>query len=108
MQSRLQPYGLSILPPTKAHALTDVISAPRPAPPLLAPPLPSTAVFICWAIDRDSQTVSHPEVYSVLQTVPLPGAVVEQPDGGIAYGAGQQQQRGVGGHNYQPPGIARV
>jgi hypothetical protein len=66
-------------------------------------------VFICWAIDRDSQTVSHPEVYAVLQTVPLPGAVVEQPDGGIAYGAGQQQQqRGDGGHNYQPPGITHV
>ena len=64
-------------------------------------------MFICWAIDRDSQTVSHPEVYAVLQTVPLPGAVVEQPDGGIAYGAGQQQ-RGDGGHNYQPPGVTHV
>lgn len=77
-----------------------------PLPPPTGPCSP--AVFICWAIDRDSQTVSHPEVYAVLQTVPLPGAVVEQPDGGIAYGAGQQQQRGDGGHNYQPPGVTHL
>ena len=25
------------------------------------------AVFICWALDRDSQSVSKPEVYAVFQ-----------------------------------------
>lgn len=64
------------------------------------------AVFICWAIDKDSHTVSHPEVYAVLETVPVPGAVVEQPDGGIAYGAGQPGAPQEG--QYQPPTVARV
>ena len=51
------------------------------------------AVFICWAIDKDSQTVSNPEIYAVMQTVPLPaGAVVQQPDGDIQYGAPGQSQ----------------
>lgn len=47
------------------------------------------AVFICWAIDRDASTVSHPEVYEVFAAVPLKGAVVEQPDGHVHYGAYQ-------------------
>lgn len=145
------------------------------------------AVFICWAIDKDSHTVSHPEVYAggfgalrlvllrswppllsavlaggragrlhscdippfvgtpdasaaresdshfhsiaecaaflasnlgkrvchvspallaVLETVPLPGAVVEQPDGGIMYGAGQSGAPPQG--QYQPPTVAQV
>lgn len=64
------------------------------------------AVFICWALDKDSQTVSHPEVYAVLETVPLPGAVVEQPDGGIMYGAGQPGAPPQG--QYQPPTVAHV
>lgn len=70
------------------------------------------AVFICWAIDRDSQTVSHPEVYSVFQTVPIPGAVVEQPDGDIQYGAGEAapsyQAPSSAPHAYEPPTISRV
>jgi hypothetical protein len=45
------------------------------------------ATFVCWAIDKDSQTVSHPEVFAVFETVPLKGgAVVEQPDGELRYG----------------------
>lgn len=62
-------------------------------------------VFVCWAIDLDSNTVSHEEIYAVLAAVPVPGRVVEQPDGNIAYGAGQQQQ---GGAAYQPPNVATV
>ena len=62
-------------------------------------------MFVCWAIDKDSQTVSHPEVYAVFEAVPLPaGAVVQQPDGDLAYGAGQRDQRG----QYQPPTVAVV
>lgn len=63
------------------------------------------AVFVCWAIDLDSQTVSQPDVYAIFMAVPVPGRVVEQPDGNIAYGAGQQQQ---GGGTYQPPTVATV
>eukprot|EP00887_Chlorella_sp_A99_P002136 scaffold21.g2136.t1 len=53
------------------------------------------AAFVCWAIDKDSQTVSNVAVHEVFQTVPLPGAAVEQPDGDIHYGAPQTP--------YQPP-----
>lgn len=56
-----------------------------------------------WAIDKDAATVSHPEVFAVFATVPLPGAVVQQPDDTIAYGAGQP-----GGNQYQPPAVAQV
>lgn len=59
------------------------------------------AVFVCWAIDLDSQTISQPEIYAAFMAVPVPGRVVEQPDGGIAYGAGQQGA-------YQPPTVATV
>lgn len=45
------------------------------------------ATFVCWALDRDMHTVSHPEVYDVFAAVPLPGAVVQQPGGGVAYAA---------------------
>jgi hypothetical protein len=62
-------------------------------------------VFVCWAIDLDSQTISQPDVYAIFMAVPVPGRVVEQPDGDIAYGAGQQQQ---GGGAYQPPTVAAV
>lgn len=49
------------------------------------------ATFVCWAIDKDSQTVSHPEVFAVFESVPMKGAVVEQPDGELRYG-----------HQYEP------
>ena len=45
-----------------------------------------------------------PEVYAVLATVPLPGAVVEQPDGYIAYGAAPPTAPPA----YQPPSVGRV
>lgn len=72
---------------------------------LLYLPLLFFPVFVCWAIDLDSNTVSHEEIYAVFAAVPVPGRVVEQPDGNIAYGAGQQQQ---GGGAYQPPNVATV
>jgi hypothetical protein len=65
-------------------------------------------VFICWAIDKDCQTVSHPEVYAVFQAVPIPGAVVEQPGGEILYGAGQAPPQPAGTHQYEPPHVAHV
>lgn len=47
-----------------------------------------------------------PSLPAVLETVPLPGAVVEQPDGGIMYGAGQPGAPPQG--QYQPPTVAHV
>ena len=45
-----------------------------------------------------------PEVYAVLATVPLPGAVVEQPDGYVAYGAVPPTAPPA----FQPPSVGRV
>ncbi|KAL4436975.1 hypothetical protein ABPG75_004114 [Micractinium tetrahymenae] len=49
------------------------------------------AVFLCWALDRDASTVSaQKEVYDAFCALPLKpaaGAVVEGPDGRVAYGA---------------------
>ncbi len=78
---------------------------PNHSPAMRAPaPAPALPVFVCWAIDLDSQTVSQPDVYAVFMAVPVPGRAVEQPDGDIMYGAGQQQ----GGGAYQPPNVAAV
>lgn len=44
------------------------------------------AAFVCWALDRDAQSVSHPEIAQAFDAVPRKGAVVEQPGGGLAYG----------------------
>lgn len=50
------------------------------------------ATFVCWAIDKDSNTISHPDVYEAFMAVPLPpGPVVQQPGGGMVYGAPQAQ-----------------
>lgn len=85
---------------------------PPPRPPLLTRLTPPTtgcpAVFVCYALDRDSATISQPAVYAVFAAVPLPGAVVEQPDGGMAYGAGQRAAPEGGPHLYQPPAVAQV
>lgn len=75
---------------------------PAGRPPHRAACHPSScAPSLAQAIDKDSQTVSHPEVFAVFATVPLPGAVVEQPDGDVAYGAGQRPAPGA----YQPPTV---
>lgn len=59
------------------------------------------ATFVCWAIDKDSHTVSHPEVYEAFLAVPLPpGAVVQHPGGGMVYGAPQEQ-----GGSYHAPAV---
>lgn len=56
------------------------------------------ACFICWALDRDSAAVSKPEVHAAFGAVPLKpaaGVAVEQPGGGLAYGATQGAAVGV-------------
>lgn len=47
-----------------AHSVSSVLLQPPLPLPGMLPPLPSSAVFVCWALDKDSQTVSHPEVYA--------------------------------------------
>ncbi len=53
----------------------------------------------CFAMDRDSHTMTRPEVHAVYVLLPsnkAPMGVVEQPDGGYAFAdARQQQQQGV-------------
>ena len=65
------------------------------------------AVFLCWAIDKDSQTVSNPQIYEVMETVPLPnsGAMVQQPDGGLEYGDPGQSPSAP---TYKGPPIMRL
>ncbi|KAK2077961.1 hypothetical protein QBZ16_003829 [Prototheca wickerhamii] len=44
------------------------------------------ATFVCWALDKDAQELSQPEIAEILDSVPLKGhSVVEQPGGGFAY-----------------------
>lgn len=48
------------------------------------------AAYICFAMDRDAAAVTRPEVHAVYVLLPAnkaPHGVVEQPDGGYAYGA---------------------
>lgn len=48
------------------------------------------AVFLCWALDKDANTISKQEVWEVFSAVPLKpatGAVVQQPGGDMSYGA---------------------
>lgn len=45
------------------------------------------AVFVCFAWDRDTARVTREDVHVVLKQLPTVGPVVEQPDGGLAYGA---------------------
>lgn len=48
---------------------------------------------MCWALDRDSSAVSKPEVHSAFAALPVQplqpaaGVAVQQPGGGLAYGA---------------------
>ncbi len=70
------------------------------------------SIYICFAFDRDRKVVTHPEIHHVYECVPtLSGALIQQPDGGVAYGAQQhdsaapvyaQQQPAPGGHLYAP------
>ena len=71
------------------------------------------ACFVCWAIDRDAHALSQPDIAAVFAVVPLPGAVVAQPDGGVAYarqeGAGEEGERLLGGGRggaYEPPHVS--
>ena len=49
-------------------------------------------IYICFAFDRDRKTITHPEIHQIYEGVPtLKAALIEQPDGNIAYGAPQQQ-----------------
>jgi len=51
-------------------------------------------IYICFAFDRDRKTVTHPEIHQIYEGVPtLKAALIENPDGGIAYGAPQQQHQ---------------
>lgn len=52
------------------------------------------ALYICYAMDRDARAVTHADVHQVYALLPCNvGGIVEQPDGGYAYGAPQQQQQ---------------
>ncbi|GIL91164.1 hypothetical protein Vretimale_18798 [Volvox reticuliferus] len=53
------------------------------------------ALFVCFAMDRDLGQTSSPAVYDVMSKLPSVGAVVQQPDGGLAYGAPPEQQRAL-------------
>jgi hypothetical protein len=57
------------------------------------------AVFFCYAVDKDMQTVTRADVHDVFSQVPV-GVAVEQPGGGLAYGAPSGSPRGV---RYVPP-----
>ncbi len=48
------------------------------------------SVFLCFAMDRDAARVTRAEVHVVYEELPpvKKHAVVQQPDGGVAYGAG--------------------
>jgi hypothetical protein len=50
------------------------------------------ATYVAWAMDRDASAVTRSDVYAVFASdgapwFKAPGAVVEQPDAGLAYGA---------------------
>ncbi|DBA76839.1 TPA: hypothetical protein ACH3X2_008854 [Trebouxia sp. C0005] len=57
------------------------------------------AVFMCYALDLDTQSVTKSEVHEVFSQVPV-GVAVEQPGGDYAYGAPASPARG---HAYVPP-----
>ncbi|MEW5304380.1 MAG: hypothetical protein WDW36_006991 [Sanguina aurantia] len=49
-------------------------------------------IYICFAIDRDSNTITKPEVHEIYMKVPsVMGSLVQQPGGDIVYGAPQAQ-----------------
>lgn len=80
--------------------------ATQAAPSCLCPTFPGTprsvldAAFLCWALDRDASTVSaQKQVYDAFCTLPLKpaaGAIVEAPDGVVAYGAELALRQGAG------------
>eukprot|EP00798_Chlamydomonas_sp_ICE-L_P031038 gene31038-7130_t len=46
------------------------------------------SVYICYAMDRDANTVTKPAFHKIFEELPnMQGALVQNPDGGIAYGA---------------------
>jgi len=46
------------------------------------------SVYICFAMDRDRHIITQPFVHQIFEEVPsIKGAVIEQPDGGVVYGA---------------------
>eukprot|EP00798_Chlamydomonas_sp_ICE-L_P024163 gene24163-9750_t len=60
-----------------AHLLLDIVNT----------------IYICYAMDRDAQQNSHPEIHEIYSAIPtLQGALVQNPDGALAYGAQDQQQ----------------
>ncbi|KXZ51690.1 hypothetical protein GPECTOR_11g140 [Gonium pectorale] len=42
-------------------------------------------LYICYAMDKDNRRVTHPEIHAIYSQVP--GLAVENPDGGVMYGA---------------------
>eukprot|EP00798_Chlamydomonas_sp_ICE-L_P028941 gene28941-32134_t len=52
------------------------------------------SVYICYAMDRDACTVTKPEFHDIFKEVSsAQGAVIQNPDGGIAYGATELTQQ---------------
>jgi hypothetical protein len=52
------------------------------------------AVYVAWAMDRDAAAVTRSDVHAVFGTpgapwIKAPGAIIEQPDEALAYGAEQ-------------------
>lgn len=70
-------------------------SLPPPLLPSLLAQLDGVnTIYICFAFDRDRKIVTHPEIHQVFEGVPtLKGALIEQPDGGVAYGAPSSTQQ---------------
>lgn len=59
------------------------------------------AVFVCFAMDRDRETVTRPEVHEVYSQLPSVGKMVEAPEGeGVAYARPLAAEEGA----YYPPG----
>ncbi|KAK9813679.1 hypothetical protein WJX73_002989 [Symbiochloris irregularis] len=56
-------------------------------------------VFMCYAMDRDSQAVTRGEVHEIMGQLPV-GVAVENPDGAVRYGA---PVNGTHGPNGQDP-----
>lgn len=51
-------------------------------------------VYICYAMDRDTRTITNAEVHAIYAEVPgVVGPVVENPDGGMVYGAPDREQQ---------------
>jgi hypothetical protein len=50
------------------------------------------ATYLCYAIDKDTQTITKPEVHDIYSKVPV-GAAVQNPDGEVMVGAPQAQSR---------------